>query len=89
MPPQEAPVKKLTLNLEEEEVRLARELAREDGVSVSALFANLLRRRIAMRRRKDLPPLTRKLSGILKNPEKKSDQELVEDAVLERHGFKK
>lgn len=88
--PEETPVKKLTLNLEEEEVRLARELAREEGVSVSALFANLLRGRIAMRRKAEqekLPPLTRKALGMARLPKGKTERELVEESLAEKYGI--
>lgn len=90
---EETPVAKLTLELDEADTRLAAELANAEGLSVSGLVSKLLRRRATTRQRKaereKLPPMTRKLSGIIRNPEKKSDRELIEDAILERHGFKK
>jgi hypothetical protein len=37
----------------------------------------------------DLPPLTRQLTGIVELPKGKTDREIIEDALLAKHGFRK
>lgn len=86
-------MKKLTLSMDEKDIRAARRIARAHGTSISAMFSRLVRMMARKRRApaegEDLPPLTRKLTGILALPKGKTDREVIEDAVLARHGFKK
>jgi hypothetical protein len=81
-------MKKLTLSMDEKDIRSARRLAREHRTSISSMFSRLVR---AMARGKvkagDLPPQTRKLSGLIALPRRKSERELIEEALLEKHGF--
>lgn len=81
-------VKKLTLSMDEKDIREARRLAVRQGTSISGMFSRLIRA-MSPRRRGDeeLPPLTRKLSGLVSLPKGKSDRALVEEALLERHGL--
>lgn len=86
-------MKKLTLSMDEKDIRAARRIAREHGTSISRMFSRLVRmmakKRPAPPGSEDLPPLTRKLTGIVALPEGKADREIVEDAILARHGFRK
>jgi len=86
-------VKKLTLSMEEADIRAARRIAREHGTSISGMFSRLIRAMMARRRKdnepQELPPLTRELSGIISLPKGKSDREIIEEAILDRHGFRK
>ena len=81
-------MKKLTLSMEERDIRAARRLARRYGTSISNMFSRLVR---AMARRApekdELPPITRKLTGIVSLPKHKSDRELIEEALIEKHGL--
>jgi hypothetical protein len=82
-------MKKLTLSMEEKDIRAARRIAREQGVSISRMFTRLIRLMAGKgpaAAEEELPPLTRKLSGIVSLPKGKSDRELIEEAILERHG---
>lgn len=81
-------VKKLTLSMEEKDIRAARRLARRHGTSISGMFTRMVRV-LAGRPRgeEELPPITRKLAGMVELPKHKSDRELVEDALLEKHGL--
>jgi hypothetical protein len=83
---------KLTLSMDEKDIRAARRLAKEQGTSISGMFTQLVRFMVAKNGKsgeEELPPLTRKLTGIIKIPKGKSDRQIIEDALLERHGFKK
>lgn len=86
-------MKKLTLSMEERDIRAARRIARDHGTSISGMFSRLVRmmarRRPAPPEGEDLPALTRKLTGIVKLPKGKTDREVIEDAVLAKHGFGK
>ena len=86
-------MKKLTLSMEEADIRAARRIAREHGTSISGMFSRLIRAMMARRRKdnepQELPPLTRELSGIISLPKGKSDREIIEEAILDRHGFRK
>jgi hypothetical protein len=87
-------VRKLALSMTEKDIQAARRIAREHHTSISDLFSRLIRVMDAKRRMKpskedDLGPLTRKLSGIISLPEGRSDREIIEDAILEQHGFTK
>jgi hypothetical protein len=82
------PSTKLTLSVDPALIRVAKRLAAERGTSVSAMFARLL---TAMQTARTadasaLAPLTRKVSGLVSLPEGRSDRELLEDALAERHG---
>lgn len=81
-------VKKLTLSMDEKDIREARRLASRHGTSISGMFSRLVRA-MSPRRRGDeeLPPLTRKLAGMVVLPKGKSDRELIEEALLEKHGL--
>jgi hypothetical protein len=81
--------KKLTLSARPDVVKRVKKLAKKQGTSVSAMFDRFARAVTSVN--EDPPaigPLTRSLSGILKNvPKNKSDRELVEEALLEKYGL--
>lgn len=82
---------KLTLSMDEKDIRAARRLAKEQGTSISGMFTQLVRFMAAKNGKsgeEELPPLTRKALGMIKLPKGKTDRELIEDALLEKHGFK-
>lgn len=82
-------MKKLTLSMEERDIAAARRLARKHGTSISGMFARLVRAMSRRDRREDddLPPLTRKALGMIRLPKGKTDRELVEEALLDKHGM--
>jgi len=86
-------MKKLTLSMEEGDIRAARRIARDHGTSISGMFSKLVRmmarRRPVPPKSEELPPLTRRLTGIVALPKGKTDREVIEDAALARHGFGK
>jgi cytidylate kinase len=86
------PTVKLTLSADEKVIRKARRLARKNNTSISAMFSRLV---IAMSKRDEhgrkgeLGPLTRKALGLVKLSRGKSDKELLEEALMQKYGFKK
>lgn len=82
-------MKKLTLNAEPEVIEQARKVAEAQGTSISSMFARIVR--FLARRESPQPPigrLTRKASGLAKLPRKKSEREILEDALAEKYGLK-
>ena len=81
---------KLTLSADKELIRQAKKLAAENGTSVSALFANLLR---AMGRTSGVQeppaPLTRRATGLIRLPSGAGDERLLEDALAAKYGSRK
>ncbi len=81
---------KLTLSADEKIVRKARQLARKNKTSISAMFSRLV---LAMSKREEmkpeeLGPLTRQAIGMVKLPRGKSDREILEEALMEKYGLK-
>ena len=78
--------KKLTLSAPEEAIADAKRIAAEKMTSVSALFVRLLR---AVDQEADsqvsLGPITLRASGIVKLPERRTERELLEDALGEKY----
>lgn len=82
-------MKKLTLSADPEVIEEARELAEQTGTSVSSMFERLVRL-LAVQRRDTRPlgPITRKASGMIALPKGRSEREVLEDALLEKHGLR-
>ncbi len=81
-------MKKLTLSADPDVIEEARELAEQTGTSVSSMFERFIRV-LAVQRRSTRPlgPLTRKASGMIALPKGKSDRQILEDALLDKHGI--
>jgi hypothetical protein len=83
-------MQQITLKVDDQDVQAAERIAREHGTDVAGLFSRLVRAIMAARPPLDeneLAPLTRKAMGIIRVPEGKSDRELVEEAIIEKHGL--
>lgn len=78
---------KLTLSAERELIERAKQLAAESGTSVSSMFSRLIE---AMVRARDtsapLGPLTERATGLVMLPVGMSDEEMLQDALADRHG---
>ncbi|MGA2583535.1 MAG: DUF6364 family protein [Tepidisphaeraceae bacterium] len=81
-------MKKLTLTAEKEIIDLAKKLAEARGTSVSAMFSQLIRALAEgpSQRGDKVGPITRRVTGIARARNGKSDRQLIEDSLLERHG---
>ena len=79
---------KLTLSLDPAVVQAARRLAVARNTSVSALFSCLIESLQTCEREPSisLGPLTRQASGIVRLPERRSDRDLLAEALLDRQG---
>ncbi len=83
-------MKKLTLSADPEVIKQAHKLARESGTSLSSMFERFIR--LLARRRKGaraIGPLTRKASGLARLPRRKTARQVLDEALLEKHGFKR
>ena len=81
---------KLTLSADARLVEEAKRLALREGTSLSSMFSRFLDAVLAGRRRKEGPaPLTRKATGLVKLPAGKTDRELLEEALAEKHGVRR
>jgi len=78
-------MQKLTLSAEPEVVDLAKQLARERGISVSEMFSKVVRSMASPTRPARITPRVRRVSGLVKLPEGKSVRELLEEAMIEKH----
>jgi hypothetical protein len=79
---------KLTLSVKPEVVQQARELARENGTSVSSMFERFIQALAAGRgTERRVGPLTRKATGIISLSADESEGEVLEDALLEKYGL--
>ena len=77
---------KLTLSTDKELLKDAKKLAKEEGTSLSSMFARFLRAVLQERGSKGRAgPVTRKATGLVKLPAGKSDRELLTDALSERY----
>lgn len=80
---------KMTLTVTEEVRDKAKKVAARQGTSVSSMFTRFVR---AMdqperdRRRIPIGPLTRRLSGIVKLPEGKTWEDVLDEAIMEKYG---
>ncbi len=82
-------MKKLTLSANPDVIEAARKPAQQNGTSVSSLFERFVRLLAAERRTfRSLGPLTRKASGIVVLPGGRAEREILEDALLEKHGLR-
>ncbi|MGD0898502.1 MAG: DUF6364 family protein [Thermoguttaceae bacterium] len=82
-------MKKLTLSADPDVIAEARELARQNGTSVSSLFARFVRLLAGQRRTaRSLGPLARKASGMIVLPKGRNAEEVLEDALLEKYGLR-
>jgi len=83
-------MKKLTLSADQDVIEQARDLAEQTGTSVSSMFARFVRLLAEQRKAgRSLGPLTRKASGMIVLPKGRSERQIIEDALLEKHGLRK
>ena len=79
---------KLTLTADPEIIRTAKRLAAARSTSVSALFSRVIEslqneQETAV---SDLGPLTRKASGLVSLPARRTDRDPLAKALMEKHG---
>ena len=79
---------KLTLSVDETTVERAKEIARANGTSVSAMFSQFVESMDSpLPKDFKIGPLTRKLTGIAKLPPGKDYKEALSDALAEKYGI--
>ncbi len=81
------PMTKLTLSADSDLVRQAKQLTRDQGTSLSALFDRFIRSLLVQQGSDEVVgPLSAQALGLLRLPESKSDQELLTEALDEKLG---
>ena len=78
---------KLTLSADKKLVERAKKTAAREGTSLSSMFSRFLSAVLAEREGEKPGPVTRRATGLVTLPEGKSDRELVEEALSEKHGI--
>lgn len=80
------PTTKLTLSADTELVRQAKQLARKRGTSLSAMFDRFVRSVVFQEELREAPgPLTAQALGLVRLPEDRTDGELLDEAMAEKH----
>ncbi len=85
---------KLTLSADKAIIELAREQARRDGTSISAMFSGFIHARAQLKKKKSIKPgpLARQAMEIglksSKIPTTISDREILEEALAEKYRIK-
>ena len=87
--------RKLTLTATPEVIALAEAQAKNEGTSISAMFANFVmakekmsKRHTRTRSKSTIGPLTRSLSGIVQLPDDFDEKEFMSQVLMEKHGLK-
>ena len=84
------PQVKLTLSADMKIVEQAKKIARDKNTSVSSLFSEYIKAVADLQEyNKEIGPVTKKALGIVTLPGDKSDKELLEEALWEKHGKKR
>ncbi len=79
---------KLTLSAEPAVVDLAKQLAQQRGISVSAMFADfVLGAGVRSKTSVKQTPVLRRLRGIIKLPKGKTSRQVLTDILAEKHGL--
>jgi hypothetical protein len=81
------PMTKLTLSADKKLVAQAKKLAAKEGTSLSSMLSRFLRAMIEEKGSEKPGPVTRAATGLVTLPAGKSDSELLEEALSERHGL--
>jgi predicted ATP-dependent protease len=79
---------KLTLSAAKDIIEKAKRVAEDRGTSVSAMFSQFVQSVSTAHDagRHELGPMTRRACGLVTLPADKTDRQLVEEALAERHG---
>lgn len=81
---------KITLNADSKTVSLAKKLAQINQTSVSDMFCRFIKSlAVGDKTEIKLGPLTRKMTGIIKLPNGKSDRDVLTEALMDKYGVKK
>lgn len=79
---------KLTLSVDEAIVDQAKQIAKKNGTSVSAMFSRFIQTMAAGRRTGIRPgPIAQEASGLIQLPPDKDYKELLTEALMEKYGF--
>ncbi len=84
-------MKKLTLSVDDETIKLAKQIAKRNGTSVSAMFGRLIRGLGEKNKATDIivPPgsITARARGMISLPEGKSARDVLTEALMDKYGI--
>jgi len=86
--------RKLTLTATPEIIALAEEQARNEGTSISSMFASFIMAKSRRNRKHERPrdrkigPITQSLTGIVKLPEDFDEKDFMSQVFEEKYGLK-
>ena len=86
--------RKLTLTAAPEVIALAEEQARNEGTSISSMFANFILAKSRMSGKHDtsrdrkIGPITKSLTGIIKLPDDFNEKDFMSQVFSEKYGLK-
>ena len=84
---------KLTLTAPKKIIAMAEEQARRENTSISAMFVNFIKSKnriwAEQRARREIAPITKSLTGIVKLPEDFDETDFMTDILSEKHGLRK
>ena len=84
---------KLTLTAPKKIIAMAEEQARRENTSISAMFVNFIKSKnriwAEQRARREIAPITKSLTGIVKLPEDFDERDFMTDILSEKHGLRK
>ena len=84
---------KLTLTAPKEIIAMAEEQARRENTSISAMFVNFIKSKnriwAEQRARREIAPITKSLTGIVKLPEDFDERDFMTDILSEKYGLRK
>ena len=80
---------KLTLNVPDKDIVLARKRAKKRGTSISTMFSEWLHSETPENaKRNKIGPLTRSISGIISLPDGFDEKEAMSEILSEKYGLK-
>ena len=86
--------RKLTLTATPEIIALAEEQAKNEGTSISSMFANFIMAKSQMGKMHENPrdrkigPITKSLTGIVKLPDDFDEKDFMSQVLVEKYGLK-
>ncbi len=78
-------MKKLTLSADEDVIRAAHRIAEEQGTSISALFSRFIRLLARHDRSRCTGAMTRRATGLIEIPDDVSGEDVLTEALIEKH----
>ena len=82
---------KLTLSINKEVIKNAKELSQKSGISISQMVENFLKQSIKFHpekkilKKEELPPFLKKMYGAVKTKDKREYKDVYQNYIAEKH----